>query len=94
MLKLRSHRCPINTSIVIAVAKGLGEIMDLTRLAKYGGPATLTVPWAKSLLKRMDFTKRRATTKCNPPTGDLLDIEQSFLAEVLETVEYNDIPPE
>ena len=46
VLKLRDHGCPINTSIVIAVAKGLGEVMDLTRLAKYGGPATLTVPWA------------------------------------------------
>ena len=94
VLKLRSHGCPINTSIVIAVAKGLGEVMDLTRLAKYDGPAMLTVPWAKSLLKRMDFTKRRATIKCNPPSGGLVDIKQSFLAEVLETVEFNDIPPE
>ena len=48
----------------------------------------------KSLLKRMDFTKRRATTKCNPPTGDLVDIKLSFLAEMLETVEFNDISPE
>lgn len=94
VLKLRDHGCLINTSIFIAVAKGLGEVMDLTRLAKYGGPATLTVPWAKSLLKRMDFTKRRATTKSNPPTGDLVDMKQPFLAEVLETVEFNDIPPE
>ena len=76
------------------MARGLGEVMDRTRLAKYGGPATLTVPWAKSLLKRMDFTKRKATTKSNPPTGDLVEIKRSFLAEVLETVEFNDIPPE
>ena len=94
VLKLRDHGYPINTFIVIAVAKGLGEVMDLTRLAKYGGPATLTVPWAKSLLKRMDFTKRRATTMSNPLTGDLVDIKQSLLAEVFKTLEFNDISPE
>ena len=94
LLKLRDHGCPINTSIIIAVTRGLGEVIDQTRLAKYGGPATLTVPWAKLLLKRMNFTKRRATTKSNPPTGDLVEIKRSFLAKVLETVGMNDIPPE
>ena len=44
LLKLRDHGCPINTSIVIAVTRGLEEVIDRTRLAKYGGPATLTVP--------------------------------------------------
>ena len=94
LLKLRDHGCPINTSIIIAVTRGLGEVIDQTRLAKYGGPATLTVPWAKLLLKRMNFMKRRATTKSNPPTGDLVEIKRSFLAKVLETVGMNDIPPE
>ena len=42
----------------------------------------------------MNFTKRRAATKSNPPTGDLVEIKRSFLAEVLETVGLNDIPPE
>ena len=42
----------------------------------------------------MNFTKRRATTKSNPPTGDLVEIKRSFLAKVLETVGMNDIPPE
>ena len=74
VLKLRDYGCPINISIVINEARGLGEVIDRTRLAKYGGPATLTVPWAKSLLKRMNFTIRRATTKCNPPTSDLVEV--------------------
>ena len=73
------------------VAKGLGEVMDLTKLVKYGGPAMLTVPWAKSLLKRMDFTRKRVTNKSNPPTGGLVEIKQPFLAEVLG---FDDISPE
>ena len=50
--------------------------------------------WAKSLLKRIEFTKRRATTKSNPPTDDIVESKRLFPAEVLETVEFNDIPPE
>jgi len=72
----------------------LGEVIDRTRLAKYDGPTTLTIPWVKSLLKRMNFTKRIATTKSSPPTGDLVEIKRSFLAELLETVGLNDIPSE
>ena len=42
----------------------------------------------------MDFTKRRATTKSNPPQDDLEEVKYSFLTEVVETVDMNDIPPE
>ena len=73
------------TVIVIAVVKGLTLAMDRTRLGEYGGPATLTVPWAKSLLKWMNFTKRRATTKYNLPSEDLEEVKRSFLTEILET---------
>ena len=42
----------------------------------------------------MDFTKRRATTKSNPPQDDLEEVKYSFLTEVVETVDINDIPLE
>jgi len=93
-LKLRDHGCAINTTVVIAVARGLGTVLERTRLVKYGGPATLSIPWAKSLLKRMDFTKRRVTTKSNPPRDDFEEVKASFLSEIIETVDMNDVPPE
>jgi len=43
ILKLREHGCAINFTIVIAVARGLGTVLERTRLAKYGGPATLSI---------------------------------------------------
>ena len=61
--KLRKCGSPINTAVVISGARGILKSMDRTRLAEFGGPATLTKAWAKSLLKRMYFTKRRGTTK-------------------------------
>ena len=68
--------------------------MDRTRLAEYGGPATLTIPWAKSLLKRMNYTKRRATTKYSHPADELEKEKEAFLSQLLDTVGLNDIPPE
>ena len=94
IIKLREHGCPINTVIVLAIARGIVKSMERTRLAEYGGPTTLTTPWAKSLLKRMNFTKRRVSTKSTHPTDDLEEVKKTFLTEILETVEFNDIPPE
>ena len=55
ILKLREHGCAVNTIVVIATARGLGRIINCTCLSECGGPATLSVSWAKSLLKRMNF---------------------------------------
>ena len=49
IIKLREHGCPINTVIVLAIARGIVKSMERTQLAEYGGPTTLTTPWAKSL---------------------------------------------
>lgn len=56
ILKLRERGCPINTHLTIAAARGIAQAMDRTRLAEYGGSATLTTSWAKS-------TKWRVSTK-------------------------------
>ena len=71
---LRNHGCVITTEIVVATAKGLTKVIDRTRLERYGGPAKLGVPWAKSLLKCMNFTKRRASTK----STNVLPLQERF----------------
>ena len=35
---------------------------DCTLLVEYGGQVYLTLKWARSLLKRMGYVKRKATT--------------------------------
>ena len=92
ILKLREHGCAVNTTIVIAAARGLGRIVDRTRLSECGGPATLSVSWAKSLLKRMNFTKRRASTKCLPPSDDVEEVRKEFLGELMEAVGLHEVP--
>ena len=40
----------------------------------------------------MNFTKRRATIKCNLPSEDLVEVKWSFLTEIFETVSLVYIP--
>jgi len=93
-LKLREVGCPVNTDVTIAAAQGILQAMEASRLAKNGGPATLSVSWAKSLLKRMDFRKRRGTTKSGVTPEDLDSFKKTLFSEMVETVDINDIPGE
>jgi len=51
IMKLREYGCVVNTTIVVAAARGLATVIEPSRLSERGGPATLSYPWAKSLLK-------------------------------------------
>ena len=80
--------------MVIAAARGIAQAMDRTRLVEYSGSATPTTSWAKSLLKRTNFTKRRASTKYSHPADELEKEKEAFFSEIFNTVGLNDIPPE
>ncbi len=53
----------ITTAITMASATAIVyvELIE-TSLARNGGPITITANWAKSLLYRMNFVKRRGST--------------------------------
>ena len=67
--------------MVIFAAKCMAEVIEPTCLSEHGGPATCTlnVAWAKSLLKRMNFTKRRASTNSTNHTRDVKEMQIKFL---------------
>ena len=92
ILKLCEHGCAVNTTVVIAAARGLSRMIDRTRLSECGWPATLSVSWAKSLLRRINFTKRRVSTKSLTPSQDLEKVRTEFLSELLEAVELHEVP--
>ena len=91
ILKLCEHGCAVNTTVVIAAARGLSRMIDRTRLSECGGPATLSASWAKSLLC-MNFTKRRVSTKSLTPSQNLEEVRTEFLGELLEAVELHEVP--
>ena len=51
--------------------------------------------WAHSLLARMKFIQRKATTAKTKDTGvNFADLKKSFLADVVATVTMEDILPD
>ena len=67
--------------IVKAAAKGIVMKTNKHILVEYGGHINLSKTWAKALIKRMGFIKRKGTTSKSKDTVD--DFEQRK-AEFLE----------
>ena len=64
-------------------------------LAEYGGHVELNVDWAYSLLRRMKFVQRKVmTAKSKHAVAEFLELKEQFLADVVATVEMEEIPPE
>ena len=80
--KLHEHGCAVNTTVVITAARGLTRII----ISVCGGPATLSVSWSKSLLKRMNFIKRPVSTKGLVPSQDVEEVRKEVLIELMEAV--------
>ena len=93
---LRSAGTPVNARIVLAAAEGIVKATDRNMLADYGGHIQLTLSWAYSLLKRMGFVKRKATTKCKLTLTDeaFKKAKKSYLKKIKRSVKDGKIPPE
>ena len=58
--------------VVIAVGMGLVMSKDANLVAENGGHISLTKHWARYLLSRMGFVKRRANTKLKVSVWSIL----------------------
>ena len=79
----------ITSSIVVAAATAMVRKDDAKLLTENGGPLSITMNWAKSLLYRMQFVKRRGSTNKKILVHDF---EVQFLTDVTAVVQMEDIP--
>ena len=84
----------VNTAIAIACAKGLVKCHDSNLLVCNGGHILLTKHWAKYLLERMEFVKRRASTKAKVPPAEFDKFKAQFIFDVRAIIEFEEIPCE
>ncbi len=67
--KVREGGGSINTRIVRAVAFALMKKYEKSKLTEFGGHVELKRSWAESLLSRMNFVSRKATTSKSKQSG-------------------------
>ena len=60
----------LSARIAMAAARGIPLKSNRSLLTEYGGPVHLTRHWTHSLLKRMKFVQRKATTSKSKYTGE------------------------
>ena len=69
--KVREGGGVISSRIVMAAAKGIVLSSEKLKLVEYGGHININRHWAYSLLTRMKFVKRKATTAKSKYTGKI-----------------------
>ena len=83
----------INTAIVIAAGLGILKKVNPGLLECNGGYVVLKKSWAKYLLGKMNFVKRKATTKKPKFTvSDFEELKSQYLMDIKAIVTMQDVP--
>lgn len=86
--KVREGGGVVSAWIAMAAARGIVLTCDRSMLVEFGGHVELNWHWAYSLLHRMNFVKRKATTaKSKYAITDSDCVKGEFLEDVVATVE-------
>lgn len=91
---LRDEGAVITTPVTMAIASAIVETKNRKLLQKYGGSIEITSNWAKSLLYRMQFVKRRGGSTKKISVSNFDEIKEQFLFDVVATVTMEEIPYE
>ena len=89
---LRAASGVVNTLVVMAVAEGIVSHRDVSKLSSHGGHIEIKKSWAKSLLQRMGFVKRKCSTSGKISLARFDESKEIFLADVAAEVLMKDIP--
>ena len=73
---------------------GVVRKRDRSLLKEEGSPLELKKNWAKSILHRMGFVKRRGNTKAKVAVEQFEALKTQYLFDIKAVVEMMDIPPE
>lgn len=93
--KVREEGGVVTARITIAAARGILLSCDRGKLMEFGGHVELTRDWAYSILSRMGFVLRKASTaKSRYMVHQFKELKKTFLDNVRTTVEMEEIPPE
>lgn len=92
ILCIRESGGVINNSIVIGIITGILRDKDSNLLAENGGPIHVDKAVARRLLMRMQYVKRRGTTKAKVLPSHFQSLQTIFLDDIRSVVTFEQIP--
>ena len=81
----------VNTAIVMAAAEGIIASRDSGKLREHGGLIQITKAWAKSLLVRMGYVKRKCSNPGKISVSHFKELQDTFLTDIQAEVVMNEI---
>ena len=102
MLKLRNTYCTYEIKVLLLTqqlsrhvcTESIVKNHDKHLLASNGGHIMLTRDWAKSLLCRLGFVKRRGSTAAKITVTNFEELKDQYLLDVKAVVQIEEIPQE
>ena len=76
----------------MAAAEGIISARNISKLSSHGGHIVITKSWARSLLSRMGYVKRKCSTSGKIPPTRFEELREIFLADVVAEVVMKQIP--
>ena len=92
IIAMRERGAPIGTSVVVGIGHGVLLKMNKACLGEFGGTVNLNKEWAKSVLCRMGFTKRRANSKSKVIPDDFVLLKEQCLLDIRTVALMGKIP--
>ena len=91
---LRKAGTPVNARVILAATEGIVKATDRTWLFENGGHIKLSLNWAYSLLRRMGYGKRKATTKARTALSQeqFAAVKKRCLRQIKKAVRDGKIP--
>ena len=91
--RLRKHGAKVNTKIVMGTARGIIIRKAPQLLHDRGGAKKITKDWARSLLRRIKFVKRKGTRKAKKFLGNEQAVADQFHDKAYIIITRYKIPP-
>ena len=85
---MRSRGAPVGTSIIISIGHGIMLKCDRSSLEEF---VQLNKKWAKSVLRRMGITKKRANSEAKILPGNFIEIKEQYLMGIKSVVTMEEI---
>ena len=89
--EMRPNGCPINTAIVIDTGQDIVKDYNSNLLSENGGHLSLAKDWAKNLLKRMNYVKRRSSSIAKVSLDNFDQLKSQFIFDIQSIVEMEEI---
>ena len=91
---LRASGTVISSPLGVAAAQGIVEAKDRTLLVENGGTIHLTRSWANSLIQRMGFVRRAATTQAKQQVTSeaYQQLKAQYLHQIANMIAVHKIP--